>query len=265
MEKIVVLLIALLMFLPHASAQNTEASLPDNASVCSESRSRQLDISARTNIQKIDILYKNNCAEPRWDYAENQKALEILTQVILQLSSEQSNIRTIVIEGAASPVGSEKYNNKLSLRRATLLRDAISKMDGGAALHIHVISIGENWSEFKECVSSGYHSANREDVLAIIRNNGISHDEKERRLQALDNGKTWRVLVNKFMSSSRSATAIRIIEADGILKSGSPFRSNAIVAPAISDMRFPELRWLTATPDILDQDSRNPLLAPRGG
>ncbi len=265
MEKIVVLLIALLMFLPHASAQNTEASLPDNASVCSESRSRQLDISARTNIQKIDILYKNNCAEPRWDYAENQKALEILTQVILQLSSEQSNIRTIVIEGAASPVGSEKYNNKLSLRRATLLRDAISKMEGGAALHIHVISIGENWSEFKECVSSGYHSANREDVLSIIRNNGISHDEKERRLQALDNGKTWRVLVNKFMSSSRSASAIRIIEADGILKSGSPFVSNAIVAPAISDMRFPELRWLTATPDILDQDSRNPLLAPRGG
>lgn len=136
-------------------------------------------------------------------------------------------------------------------------------MEGGAALHIHVISIGENWSEFKECVSSGYHSANREDVLAIIRNNGISHDEKERRLQALDNGKTWRVLVNKFMSSSRSATTIRIIEADGILKSGSPFESNAIVAPAISDMRFPELRWLTATPDILNQDSHNPLLAPR--
>ena len=264
-EKIVVLFIAILMLHPYASAQNTEANVPDNAPVCSESKSRHLDISARTNIQKIDILYKNNCAEPRWDYAENQKALEILTQVILQLSSEQSNVRTIVIEGAASPVGSERYNNELSLRRATLLRNAISKMEGGAALHIHIISIGENWSEFKECVSSGYHSANREDVLAIIQDNSISNDEKERRLQALDNGKTWRVLVNKFMGSSRSVTAIRIIEADGILKSGSPFKSSDIVAPAILDMHFPELRGLTATPDILNQDSRNPLSEPRGG
>lgn len=163
------------------------------------------------NLQNIAIRYENDKAWPRCSYANNRKAYSELVKAVKRLSSSQSNVRTVVIEGAASPVGGESYNRNLALRRAKVLRNIIAKLDGGDKLRIHVISAGEDWSTFLSYIEMMYHKPNRDEVLAILRSSA-TNDRKERALQALDRGRTWRLLVNNFMASARNAVVVHIVE-----------------------------------------------------
>ena len=181
----------------------------------------QISLNVTNNLQNISIRYENNKAVPRWDYANNGEAYTAIVEAVKDLSSEESNIRTIVIEGAASPVGNEEYNNRLALRRAEALRDIIAKMEGGEKLHIYVISAGEDWRTFKSYIKKNYHEPNRDQVIAII-DSDMANDHKERQLQLLDSGKTWRVLVRDFMATARNAAMIHIVEIDDLAPK-SPF------------------------------------------
>ncbi len=161
--------------------------------------------------QDILIHYENNISAPRWDYQDNQTSYDVLTQVIEELASDSVAVHTLVIEGAASPVGSEDYNNALALRRAEQLKEIISKMEGGDKFNIHTISMGEDWGTFSNYIHKKYNEANREEVLAIL-DSWDSNDNKERRLYDLDNGKTWQLLVASYMGPARNAAVVRIIK-----------------------------------------------------
>ena len=162
-------------------------------------------------LQGVRIHYENNVATPRRDYRNNHTSYDILAQVIAELASDSVAVHTIIIEGSASPVGSEVYNNALALRRAEQLKEEISKMEGGDKFHIHAISMGEDWATFSNYIHQKYNEANREEVLAILDSDD-SNDDKERRLHALDNGKTWKLLVAKYMGPARNASVVRIVE-----------------------------------------------------
>lgn len=136
--------------------------------------------------------------------------------MVKYLASKEGGSRTIVIEGAASPIGSDKYNNALALRRANVLRKILSEMEGGDKLIIHTTSAGEDWKAFESYIEANYQAENRREVLAILRMS-VSNVQKERYIQALDAGKTWRVLVAKFMGSARNAVVVRIVESDMLL------------------------------------------------
>ena len=193
-----------------------------------------------TNLHNIIIRYENDKAWPRWNYANNSEAYRVLVDAVKRLSSEQSNVRTVVIEGAASPIGSEAYNHNLALRRAKVLRNIVSKMKGGDKLKIHVISAGEDWSTFLSYIEIMYHEPNREKVLAILRTDA-SNDEKERRLQALDRGKTWRMLVREFMASARNAAVIHIVEVADLAPKEPPLKFRPMVAPVIENIIIPSV------------------------
>ena len=162
-------------------------------------------------LQGVRIHYENNVATPRRDYRNNHTSYDILAQVIAELASDSVAVHTIIIEGSASPVGSEVYNNALALRRAEQLKEDILKMEGGDKFHIHAISMGEDWATFSNYIHQKYNEANREEVLAILDSDD-SNDDKERRLHALDNGKTWKLLVAKYMGPARNASVVRIVE-----------------------------------------------------
>ena len=167
----------------------------------------------RIKLQDILIHYENNVATPRWDYQSNQASYNTLSQIVEKLASDSIAVHTIIIEGAASPVGSDAYNNALALRRAEYLKEVISKMGGGDKFHIHTISMGEDWKSFSDHIRQNYNEANREKVLTILDSNS-SNDEKERKLYNLDNGKTWRLLVTEYMDTARNAAVLRIVELD---------------------------------------------------
>lgn len=192
----------------------------------------QVDHDEESNLQNIYIRYENDRAWPRWSYANNLRAYTALVNAVKHLSSESSNTRTIVIEGAASPIGSEAYNHNLALRRAKVLRSIVSKMKGGDKLKIHVISAGEDWGTFLSYVEIYYHEPNREKVLAILRTDA-TNDQKERQLQALDRGKTWRMLVREFMASARNAAVIHIVEIADLAPKEPPLKFRPMVAPVV--------------------------------
>lgn len=211
--KYAVLLLVAVMAFTMATAQNSEVkSLGNSDARAHESASDAYEKTViPLTLQNISVLYENNKAWPRWSYKNNREVYSHLTEMVKRVASQREDNRTIVIEGAASPLGTDSYNNELAMRRAKVLRNILAKMEGGDKLHIHTISAGEDWKAFESFVDANYHAANRARVLHIIRC-GASNGWKEKRLQTFDGGKTWRVLVNKFMGSARNAAVVHILE-----------------------------------------------------
>ena len=203
-----------------ARAQDTEVSNLGNSfarvSEHDHALARVAKAEAQLNLQTISVLYEHDKAWPRWSYKNNITAHQALVEMVKALASKQGGCHTIVIEGAASPIGSDKYNNALALRRANILRNILLKMEGGDKLTIHTVSVGEDWKAFESHIESEYHADNRQEVLAILRMNA-SNSQKEQYIQALDRGKTWRILVAKFMGSSRNSVVVRIVENGALL------------------------------------------------
>ena len=177
---------------------------------------RVAEAEAQLNLQTISVLYEHDKAWPRWSYKNNITAYNKLVAMVKYIASKKTGSRTIIIEGSASPIGSDAYNHALALRRANVLRGIIAKMKGGDKLTIHTTSAGENWESFESYIEASYHADNRQEVLAILRMNA-SNVQKEQYIQALDRGKTWRILVTKFMGSARNATVVRVVENEALL------------------------------------------------
>ena len=164
-----------------------------------------------TRLDIASIQYEHNQARPNWGYKDNRITYRTLRKVVEELAASSDVVHTIIIEGGASPVGSEQYNHELAYNRAKILRDWVAGMEGGDKLRIYAISAGEDWGAFAEQIHKKYNKANREQVLAIL-DSEVSNDEKEERLFNLDNGKTWKVLVDGYMGPARNAAVVRIVE-----------------------------------------------------
>lgn len=210
-------------------------SEPHSGNFVSHQQIEQESFNLDTKLHKISILYENDKAWPCWSYANNIRAHKALVDMVKTISSNKNAIRSIVIEGSASPIGSEIYNRNLALRRAKILRNIISKMDGGDKIPIHTISKGENWDIFRSHIETNYHATNREKVLAILRTSKTI-TEKERLLHALDNGRTWKILVKNYMTSARNAVVIRVIEISDLVPITTPIAFAEPIAPIEADL-----------------------------
>ncbi len=204
------LVVAMLLCLA-TTARGSEIDIceADTLSQQGKEAGKNTEISVQ-EIHDIAIYYEHDRAWPRWDYASNRLTYEILTKAVYQLSRQLNN-RAMVIQGAASPIGSDRYNANLAMRRAQVLRDIVTRMEGGANIYIEVRSSGEDWDSFQEYVEANYDKPNRDRVIEILRKK-ISNDDKERELKALDKHKTWRLLVKEYMATARNAAVIRFVE-----------------------------------------------------
>jgi len=232
MGKYATFLVTIALFLVPAVSFSTERVEFGADVVCGE-EINQNSLTFPT-LQNISIYYENNCANPRWNYSDNAKAYKAIVEAVKRLALEQNGY-TVIIEGAASPVGSETYNFRLALRRAEILRDIISRMEGGDKLKIRTISAGEDWTTFQSYIESNYYAANREEVLEILRTTE-TNDAKERMLYNIDKGKTWRVLVRDFMDSARNAAMIHIVGTDDLISKSPSLNFQSDVTPIKLDM-----------------------------
>ena len=170
---------------------------------------------------KIAIGFANNSSRLDASYGDNAVALQEITQFMQTLLQEEFSTRAIVVDGAASPLGKEEYNTRLALRRAQVVRDYLYTIKGSERIRIEAVSNGEDWDSFSREIIANYNHPNRDTVIEIIRSNR-SHDAKEEMLRALDNGATYRILVEKHMASARNAAVIRIVELADLAPKGSP-------------------------------------------
>ena len=240
-----------------ATAQGVASTDLDTPFVYAHAKQNSAE-SYNLRLQDVHIQYENNKAVPNWEYKNNHVAYDILAEVVKELSSDTEVEHTVIIEGAASPIGNDNYNRALALRRAEILRDIISQMDGGNRLKIHAISIGEDWASFAQHIHEKYHMANREEVLAILDSQS-SNDDKERNLQALDNGRTWRLLVNKYMDTARNAAVLRIVELKPLASLLQPLQLNlqCVIQPmeSVSVSTLPEKSIEDVKESIIEKPS----------
>lgn len=228
MRKVAVLLYFVFWALSIATAQDIKMQNLDSSFARVLAGEDSLE-NLNTQLQQTHIRYEHDKAYPRWDYENNEATRKTLVEVVKKLASHGGAKPIIIIEGAASPVGSEAYNQALALRRATVLKQIISNMEGGDKLTIRTISRGEDWKTFAQHIRDEYHKENRAQVLAILDSND-TNDNKERKLYALDNGKTWRLLVNGYMGPARNAAVIHIVES-------KPSEQNKPIEPQLSEQQ----------------------------
>ena len=191
------------MFHTFAGAQSVGVKNSDKnfAYACEGALTHEVAIGFANDSDKLDLTYGDNAI-----------VLQEVESIVRTLLKGDYSSRVVVIDGAASPVGVERYNKELALRRALSVRNHLRKIEGSERLRIKAVSIGEDWETFKRDVSANFHHPARAQVLEII-NSDLPNEEKEARLIALDEaGAIFRLLIDGHMASSRNAAVIRIIE-----------------------------------------------------
>lgn len=185
------------------------------------------DIILPATTQAVSIIQTNSQADTatfkmayRWNvynsldisYRDNKKVLEDLTEYL----NTFPQIDSVKIVAYASPEGGSPHNMELSRKRALYFRDFIIGLTPeGVNLTedmFRIVSPGENWDGLAEAVEKGYWQDNREKVLKILRDRKVGSETLKWRLQQLDDGETYRLLIRKFMPELRYASSVIFYE-----------------------------------------------------
>ena len=126
-------------------------------------------------VNKWDILpdYLNNPAELQ----------KIHNSVNIVKNDSNVTIRKMVIEGYASPEGSNSHNIMLSEKRTEALQRYLERTGRVKGIRLEASGKGENWDGFVKYLKS--HSAvPQRDKLLSIATSKIDPDQKEKRMRA---------------------------------------------------------------------------------
>lgn len=151
------------------------------------------------------LYYKHDDIEVHENYLDNARQIERIKR-ILQLSPR---IDSITIYAYSSPEGTPRRNNWLAQKRAEAARDFIlAHLPNDSVLlphNIHLRPMGENWEGLAIELEANYHLMNRDRVLRIMQAD-VNTETKKWRLQNLDNGFTYRWIIQHHMPALRMAT-----------------------------------------------------------
>jgi len=137
----------------------------------------------------------------RWnllrEYKNNETELKKVEGIIMEIKNDPDlTISDFTITGYASPEGSSQSNLLLSQRRAESFATFIEGKYEFDANQFTIKWEGEDWNGLREAVAAS-SLANKNDVIEII-NSVSDQDARDGRIIALDNGVTYRRLLNDF-------------------------------------------------------------------
>lgn len=141
------------------------------------------------------------------DFAGNAQELDRLKKFLSEnLNIQGTSLKEVHIKGYASPEGSSDYNRSLAQRRTQTLSDYISRQYPALknAPVYRTEGIGEDWEGLKSMVS-GSTLVNRDEILFIIGHNERD-TEREEAIRALDDGRSYRLLLEEFYPGLRRTT-----------------------------------------------------------
>lgn len=127
-----------------------------------------------------------------------------LKEAIDLIRDKKDDLIRIWIIGSTSPEGSSQWNQQLGLNRAEALADYLGQQTGVDYSMFHVCSRGEDWKLLGEILKHRNEFPNREHVQAIISEE-IDHEVRKRKIQAIDHGETWHVLIDELFPLLRNA------------------------------------------------------------
>lgn len=167
---------------------------------------------ANTKIDSVQndrymLFYYQDRTDVQYNYLDNAYQIARIKDIL----SRSPRIDSIVIYAYSSPEGSPKRNKWLAERRAETAKQFIlNSLPNKNILHPNNILLrpmGENWEGLEKELEANYHLLNRDRVMKIIRAK-VPTETKKWRLQQLDNGFTYKWIIQHHMPELRVATWI---------------------------------------------------------
>ena len=145
-------------------------------------------------------------------YLERYNNQETLNEIIAAIKSieecDEQQLNNIEMVGLSSPEGRLKFNTELGEGRANALRNYIqSQMPHLANEQFYIINGEENWNGLREMVEAS-DIKDKAEVLEIIDTK--SGEERKMALKRLNNGTTYRYLLNNYYPQLRKACYIAV-------------------------------------------------------
>lgn len=149
----------------------------------------------------------------RWtllhDFRNNASTLDTIVSLTRQIMADStSNVKLIQIIGLASAEGPVKRNLLLGRNRAIALRDYIQERVSVPDSLFELCNGGEAWTELRSQVEE-LDIEGRDQLLDIIDNTADA-DLRERKMKALNGGRTYQYLKANVLSDQRNSGYIRI-------------------------------------------------------
>ena len=216
-----------------------------------------------TQREEMHIRYRVAKAYIDRGYMNNAPTLDRIVDWAKEVQNDTMvNIVSVEFCGAVSPEGSVPFNHWLSVARLTALekyvRQRIDIPEDVIVRSDHYIA----WDELKQMVLDS-DLPNKDDIMAVLNSENTSTgdqlDSRIAALKALDNGKTWRVIFQRYFIHMRNAYMVIVTEKSEkfyearrrnmipnvapmtqVLEYKTPglIRAAATVAPAVIDQRY---------------------------
>ena len=158
--------------------------------------------------EQFILHYRVNETELDADYMNNKEQLHKIRHYF----ANSPRIDSVTIYSWASPEGGIKFNTYLSRERGKTAKRLLlslspdsTKFNSGK---IKLSPTAENWAGLEKLVEERYFRHDRDKVLKILRTKGISDETRKWRLQQLNEGYSWKILIRRYMPELRAATWI---------------------------------------------------------
>ena len=158
--------------------------------------------------EQFILHYRVNETELDADYMNNKEQLHKIRHYF----ANSPRIDSVTIYSWASPEGGIKFNTYLSRERGKTAKRLLlslspdsTKFNSGK---IKLSPTAENWAGLEKLVEEKYFRHDRDKVLKILRTKGISDETRKWRLQQLNEGYSWKILIRRYMPELRAATWI---------------------------------------------------------
>ena len=151
------------------------------------------------------LYYYRDRVDLQEDYLDNKHQMARIKKIM----SLSPRIDSIVVYAYSSPEGTPQRNNFLARERAKVARQFIlDHLPNDSVLQpedIILRPMGENWDGLKKELQDNYHLMNRDRVLKIL-DADVNTETKKWRFKNLDNGFTWKWIIQHHMPKLRIAT-----------------------------------------------------------
>jgi len=198
------------------------------------------------------LYYSHDDIEINPTYLDNAQHIERIKRIF----DHSPRIDSITIYAYASPEGAPGRNQWLSERRAEAARDLLLSVAPNdsviSAKNILLRPMGENWEGLEREIQENYHLPNRDRVLKIMQAN-VPTETKKWRLKKLDNGYTYRMIVQHHMPRLRVATWICFFVSTPELET-----PDTVIIPLPAPT--PEVPVVPEAPEVLDSLSADTLV-----
>ena len=170
----------------------------------------------RLNREEMHIRFVVAKADINKDYMGNEAVLERIVEWAENIQKDSTvNIVSVEFCGAVSPEGSVQFNHWLSVARMTALEKYVrSRVD----IPEEIITRSDHyiaWDELKDMVLAS-DLPNKDDIMQILNSENTSTgnalDSRIGALKAMDGGKTWRIIFNRYFIHMRNAYMVIVTE-----------------------------------------------------